>query len=512
MAGNRNSIPYTHFINIVLESQTNSKEMAQGTSDIAMIGLAVMGSNLARNLERNGYTVSVYNYEPEMVDRFMEEYGEGHRFSPHKDYKSLVDSLKTPRKIMMMIKAGSPVDMVIDQLLPFLDKGDIIIDGGNSNYKDTERRVKYLAKSGINFVGSGTSGGEVGALNGPSIMPGGSPEAKDDIVPILKKIAAKAPNGDPCCEWIGPDGAGHFVKMIHNGIEYGDMQLISEAYYMMKNVLGKSNEEMADIFEAWNKGPLDSYLVGITAEILRRHDPEAPDEYLIDKILDAAGQKGTGKWSVQTSLDFGIPLNLISTAVYERSLSSLKDLRMGASKAYGLKLIPETPKGDLVPMIEKALYASKLVSYAQGFQLIADAGEENGWDLDLGALARIWRAGCIIRSTFLDKIDEAYKRHPGLRNLLLDEYFKNEILEALDDWREVVAVAAKSGLALPAMSNALHYLYSLTSETLPANMIQAQRDYFGAHTFERIDRPRGTFFHEDWEHTGSDFTSNSYNA
>ena len=477
-----------------------------------MIGLAVMGSNLARNLERNGYTVSVYNYEPEMVDRFMEDYGEGHHFDPHKDYPSLVASLKRPRKIMMMIKAGAPVDMVIDQLIPLLDKGDIIIDGGNSNYQDTERRVKYLSEKGINFVGSGTSGGEVGALNGPSIMPGGAIGAKQEIVPILQKISAKAPNGDPCCEWIGAGGAGHFVKMIHNGIEYGDMQLISEAYFMMKNVLGKSNEEMADIFASWNKGPLDSYLIEITSEILRRKDPEAEGDYLIDKILDTAGQKGTGKWSVHTSLDYGIPLNLISTAVYERSLSALKDLRVEADKAYGLKLIPEAPKGDLVPMLEKALYASKLVSYAQGFQLMGEASEEKGWDLDLGALARIWRAGCIIRSKFLDKIDEAYKRNPKLKHLLLDDYFKSEILEALDAWREVVAVAAKSGLALPAMSNALNYLYSLTSDRLPANMIQAQRDYFGAHTFERVDKKRGEFFHEDWEHTGSDFTSNSYNA
>ena len=488
------------------------KEMTQGTSDIAMIGLAVMGSNLARNLERRGYTVSVYNYEPEMVDRFMADYGEGHRFSPHKDYASLTASLKRPRKIMMMIRAGAPVDMVIEQLLPHLDQGDIIIDGGNSNYEDTERRVKYLSEKGIHFVGSGTSGGEVGALEGPSLMPGGSVGASDEIVPILQKISAKAEDGAPCCEWIGEGGAGHFVKMIHNGIEYGDMQLISEAYYMMKNVLGMSNLEMADTFERWNSGPLDSYLIQITSEILRRRDPEAPGDFLIDKILDAAGQKGTGKWSVHASLDFGIPLGLISTAVFERSLSSMKELRGEASRAYGLKLIPETPKGDLVPMLEKALYAAKLVSYAQGFQLISEASKEKGWNLDLGALARIWRAGCIIRSKFLDKIDEAYRRNPGLKHLLLDEYFRREILEALDDWREVAAVAAKSGLSLPAMSSALNYLYSLTSDRLPASMIQAQRDYFGAHTFERTDRERGTFFHEDWEHTGSDFTSNSYNV
>lgn len=484
--------------------------MTQGTSDIAVIGLAVMGSNLARNLERNGFTVSVYNHTPSTVDRFMADYGEGHRFSPHKDYASLVASLKRPRKILLMIKAGSPVDMVARQLLPHLEEGDIIIDGGNSNYQDTERRVTYLREKGIHFVGSGTSGGEVGALTGPSLMPGGAPEAKEEVVPILQKIAAKAPNGDPCCEWIGSGGAGHFVKMIHNGIEYGDMQLISEAYYVMKNILGKSNEEMADIFSRWNKGPLDSYLIEITSEILRRRDPESPEDYLVDKILDAAGQKGTGKWSVHTSLDYGIPLNLISTAVYERSLSSLKDLREEAHKAYGLRLVPEAPKGDLVEMLEKALYASKLVSYAQGFQLMQEAGKEKGWDLDLAALARIWRAGCIIRSKFLDKIDEAYKRNPKLENLLLDEYFKSEVLESLDAWREVVAVAAKSGLALPAMSSALNYLYSLTSDRLPANMLQAQRDFFGAHTFERVDRERGKFFHEDWEHTGSEFTSKSY--
>lgn len=486
--------------------------MTQGTSDIAMIGLAVMGSNLARNLERNGYRVSVYNYEPEMVDRFMDDYGEGHNFEPHKEYTSLVASLKRPRKIMMMIKAGDPVDMVIDALLPLLEEGDIIIDGGNSNYEDTERRVNYLADKGIHFVGSGTSGGEVGALYGPSLMPGGSPDARNEIVPILKDISAKAPNGDPCCEWIGSGGAGHYVKMIHNGIEYGDMQLISEAYFMMKKVLGMSNEEMADTFSSWNEGPLNSYLVEITSEILRRRDPEDNDSYLIDKILDTAGQKGTGKWSVHSSLDFGIPLNLISTAVSERSLSALKGLRVLASKSYGLKLIPEAARGNLVDMLEKALYASKLVSYAQGFQLMAQAGKEKEWDLDLAALARIWRAGCIIRSTFLDKIDEAYKRNPRLEHLLLDEYFKGQILDALDAWREVVAVAAKSGLPLPAMSSALNYLYSLTTESLPANMLQAQRDFFGAHTFERVDRKRGEFYHEDWEHTGSDFTSNSYNV
>lgn len=480
-------------------------------SNIGLIGLAVMGQNLALNMERNGYRVSVYNRTGSVVDEFIEGAAAGKKFQGFKELKEFVASIERPRKIMLMVKAGGPVDAVIAQLIPLLDKGDIIIDGGNSQYTDTERRVEELYKHGLHFVGSGVSGGEEGALNGPSVMPGGAPEAKDEVLPILQKIAAKAPDGEPCCYWVGSGGSGHFVKMIHNGIEYGDMQLISEAYFMMKNTLGFDNEKMSEIFGEWNKGVLDSYLVEITSDILKRKDPEG-EGYLIDKILDAAGQKGTGKWTVINSLEYGIPLNLIATAVYERSLSALKDLRVQAEDRFGAHLLPIAFSGQPVEKIEKALYASKLVSYAQGFQVISTASEEHGWDLDLVSIAKLWRAGCIIRSSFLNKIAEAYAKNPSLKHLLFDDYFQNEISSALQGWREVVSVATLSGLPMPAISSALNYFHSLVTSNGSANMIQAQRDYFGAHTFERKDKPRGEHFHEDWADLGGHVSSTVYNV
>lgn len=484
--------------------------MKKELSDIGLIGLAVMGENLALNLERNGFQVSVTTRNDLHVDRFMDGRAKGKNFKGFKTIQEFVASLERPRKIIMMIKAGDPVDQVIEQLLPYLEKGDIIMDGGNSNYLDSERRVAYLYKKGIYFVGSGISGGEEGALNGPSIMPGGAVEAKEHMMPILQKIAAKADDGSPCCDWMGGGGSGHFVKMVHNGIEYGDMQIISEAYFIMKKILNYSNVQMADIFGEWNRGKLSSYLIEITEQILRHKDKDG--NYLIDYILDAAGQKGTGKWSVINSLEFGIPLNLISTAVYERSLSALKDLRVEASKAYNLHLVPEPFKGDPIKKIENAMYASKLVSYAQGFQLMKAASDENGWGLDLASVARIWRGGCIIRSTFLGKISDAITHNPNMKHLLLEPFFKKEIEESLEDWREVVSVSVLAGLPIPAASSALHYFHSLVTDRLPANMLQAQRDFFGAHTFERIDRERGEFFHENWTGEGGTTASSVYNV
>ncbi len=481
-------------------------------SQVGLIGLAVMGENLALNIERNGFRVSVYNRSGDQVDRFMNGRAAGKNFSGHKDLASFVASIERPRKIVMMIKAGAPVDLVIEGLLPHLDKGDILIDGGNSNYIDTERRVSELQAKGILFVGCGISGGEEGALNGPSIMPGGALDARRHVMPVLQKIAAQAPDGTPCCDWVGGGGSGHFVKMIHNGIEYGDMQLISEAYFVMKHILAYDNEKMAEVFGQWNEGKLDSYLIEITADILRRRD-RVTGGYLIDMILDAAGQKGTGKWSVINSLEYGIPLNLISTAVYERSISALKELRTEADTLYGLVPLPSpTFTGEPIAKIEAALYASKLVSYAQGFRLMAEASRERGWDLNLGNVARLWRGGCIIRSSFLNKIAEAYDRNPVLPHLLFDEYFKGEILANLEDWREVVSLGTRVGLPVPAFSSALNYFHSLTTSRGSANMIQAQRDYFGAHMYERTDKPRGEYFHEDWVGLGGEAGSTVYSV
>lgn len=486
----------------------------QKKSDIGLIGLAVMGENLALNMERNGFKVSVYNRsegaEASVVANFIAGRGAGKRFEGYTDLADFVASVERPRKIMMMIRAGKPVDMVIEGLLPHLEVGDIVIDGGNSNWEDSERREAYLREQGIYFVGSGISGGEEGALNGPSIMPGGAVEAWEHIRPIFQAIAAKAADGSPCCSWVGSGGSGHFVKMVHNGIEYGDMQLIAEAYGLMKDFVGLDNERMADILSEWNGGKLSSYLIEISSDILRHR--QADGTYLIDYILDAAGQKGTGKWSVINSLEYGTPLNLIASAVYERSLSSMKELRSLAAREYGRKVSRDGVGEELIPLLESCLYASKLVSYAQGFALMAEASLQRGWGLNLSTIARLWRAGCIIRSGFLGEIARAYETNPTLQHLLLDDYFQEEMTNALPAWRTVIAKATLGGIPVQAFSTALNYFYALTTERLPANMLQAQRDYFGAHTFERTDCPRGEFFHENWTGHGGDTSSSTYNV
>lgn len=488
----------------------------QRKSDYGLIGLAVMGENLALNIANHGWQVSVYNrtvpgIEEGVVQRFMEGPAKNKNICGYTDLKDFVLSIDRPRKIMMMIRAGKPVDSVINELFPLLSPGDIIIDGGNSNYEDTNRRVVKAEEQGLLFVGSGVSGGEEGALHGPSIMPGGSEGAWQHVKPILQSIAAKAEDGTPCCQWVGPQGSGHFVKMIHNGIEYGDMQLISEAYWVMKNMGGMTNEEMADVFDEWNHGKLQSYLIEITAKILRHKDKDG--QVLIDHILDAAGQKGTGKWSVINAMNLGMPLGLIGSAVFERSLSSDKQIRVAAAK-----LFPRTvrksdlPRKTLLDHTFASLYASKLVSYAQGFSVLQKASDEFNWNLDLGSIARMWRGGCIIRSVFLNDIASAYEADEKPRQLLLAPYFAKEIGQLLNGWNSLVANAAIECVPVPAFSSALNYFYSLTSENLPANMIQAQRDFFGAHTFERKDQERGKFFHEDWTGHGGATQSGTYNV
>lgn len=488
----------------------------QRKSDYGLIGLAVMGENLALNIANHGWQVSVYNrtvpgIEEGVVQRFMEGPAKNKNICGYTDLKDFVLSIERPRKIMMMIRAGKPVDSVINELFPLLSPGDIIIDGGNSNYEDTNRRVVKAEEQGLLFVGSGVSGGEEGALHGPSIMPGGSEGAWQHVKPILQSIAAKAEDGTPCCQWVGPQGSGHFVKMIHNGIEYGDMQLISEAYWVMKNMGGMTNEEMADVFDEWNHGKLQSYLIEITAKILRHKDKDG--QVLIDHILDAAGQKGTGKWSVINAMNLGMPLGLIGSAVFERSLSSDKQTRVAAAK-----LFPRTvrksdlPRKTLIDHTFASLYASKLVSYAQGFSVLQKASDEFNWNLDMGSIARMWRGGCIIRSVFLNDIASAYEADEEPRQLLLAPYFAKEIGQLLNGWNSLVANAAIECVPVPAFSSALNYFYSLTSENLPANMIQAQRDFFGAHTFERKDQERGKFFHEDWTGHGGATQSGTYNV
>lgn len=483
-------------------------------TNIGLIGLAVMGENLALNMERNGFVVSVYNRaegaEAKVVENFVNGRGAGKNFQGYTDLKAFVESIERPRKIMMMIRAGKPVDLVIEGLLPYLEAGDIVIDGGNSNWEDSERREAYLRERGVYFVGAGISGGEEGALNGPAIMPGGAIEAWEHIAPIFTKIAAKASDGSPCCSWVGGGGSGHFVKMVHNGIEYGDMQLIAEAYGMMKEQGSLSNEDMSEVLAKWNEGKLNSYLIEISSAILAHKDAEG--KALIDLILDTAGQKGTGKWSVINSLEYGSPLNLISAAVYERSLSAAKALRTEAAQAFGREVSLSADAKELVNNLHDCLYASKLVSYAQGFGLMQQASLERGWGLDLASIARLWRGGCIIRSGFLGQIAEAYEKNAQLSHLLLDEYFREEIKAALPAWQKVVAQATLAGIPVQAFATALNYFYSLTTDRLPANMLQAQRDYFGAHTFERIDRPRGEFFHENWTGQGGNTASTTYNV
>ena len=488
----------------------------QKKSDIGLIGLAVMGENLALNMANNGWQVSVYNrtvpgVEEGVVERFMDGRAKGKSIEGHTDIASFVQSIVQPRKIMMMVRAGKAVDELMEQLFPLLSPGDIMIDGGNSNYEDTNRRVALAEEKGFLFVGSGVSGGEEGALNGASIMPGGSKEAWESVQPVLQSISAKAEDGNPCCQWVGPQGSGHFVKMIHNGIEYGDMQLISEAYWVMKHLGGMTNEEMADVFEEWNKGKLNSYLIEITAQILRHR--EADGSYLIDHILDAAGQKGTGKWSVINAMELGMPLGLIATAVFERSLSAQKDMRGLASAAFPQSDVkPVADREALLSNVYAALYASKLVSYAQGFSVLQTASDKFNWNLDMASIARMWRGGCIIRSAFLNDIAKAYEGSEKPKHLLLAPYFTAEMNELLGGWKQLVALAVTEGLPVPAFSSALNYFYSLTSIDLSANMIQAQRDYFGAHTFERKDKERGEFFHENWTGRGGNTKSGTYNV
>ena len=480
-------------------------------AEIGLIGLAVMGRNLVLNMSDHGIRVAVFNRTTAKVDAFLEGEAAGRDILGAHSLEHLVQQLTTPRVVMLMVKAGAPVDATIDALVPLLDAGDIIMDGGNSHYEDTARRMKRLEEDGIHFVGTGVSGGEIGARFGPSIMPGGDRTAWPRIQPILQAIAAKVPDGSPCCEWLGPEGAGHFVKMVHNGIEYGDMQLISEAYDLMARGLGMSNDEMADIFAAWNQGKLDSYLIEITADILRYKDDEGRS--VLDVILDSAGQKGTGKWTAEEALGMGAPLTLIGEAVFARFLSSFKQERETASNVFSLELSEhEEDRASILADIRQALYASKIVSYAQGYMLLKLTSDQRGWELDYGSVATLWRAGCIIRAAFLDRIKEAYSADPPLPNLLLAPYFKREILEAQAAWRRVVAAGASWGIPLPAMSSALAFFDGYRSERLPANLLQAQRDYFGAHTYERIDRPRGTFFHTDWTGEGGDVTAGTYNA
>ena len=479
-------------------------------ADIGLIGLAVMGENLAMNMESKGFTVAVYNRSTEKVDAFLAGRAAGRNFIGCHSPEELVQALSKPRKIFMMVKAGAAVDALIEQLLPLLEEGDILIDGGNSHYPDTMRRTATLESKGLLYVGCGVSGGEEGALKGPSMMPGGSPAAWEHVKPLFQAICAKVEDGSPCCDWVGENGAGHFVKMVHNGIEYGDMQLICEAYQLMRDGLGMTSDEMGEVFADWNRTELDSYLIGITADILRHREN---GEITVEKILDRAGQKGTGKWTSITALDEGVPLTLISEAVFARCLSAQKDERVQAAALYA-RQIPAF-SGDRAAVLESlrmALYASKIVSYAQGYALMRTAAKTNGWNLNYGGIALMWRGGCIIRSVFLGKIKEAFDKNPALENLLLDEYFCRTLKELIPAWREVVALAVKTGIPMPAFSSALSWFDGYTSASLPANLLQAQRDYFGAHTYERIDAPRGQMFHTNWTGHGGSTAAGSYNA
>jgi 6-phosphogluconate dehydrogenase len=479
-------------------------------ADIGMIGLAVMGENLVMNMASKGFLVSAFDIDSERVLDFTEGRAKGKTIQTYTNLKDFVQSIEKPRKIMMMIRAGSPVDQVIDQLIPLVDQGDIIIDGGNSNYQDSTRRTEYLKQKGIHFIGSGVSGGEEGALNGPSIMPGGSPEAWEPIKPIFQAISADV-NGDKCCEWIGENGAGHFVKMVHNGIEYGDIQLITEAYQLMRDLLQLSHDDMSEIFKAWNQTELDSYLIEITGEILAVKDTDG--EPLVSKILDKAGQKGTGKWTAITSLEENVALTMITEAVYARIISSQKDERVEAAKAYPKTIKPYVGnKLSFIEDIRKALYAAKIISYAQGYDLMRAAAKTYNWNLNYSGIAKIWRGGCIIRSAFLNNIKEAYEKNPELPNLIMDDFFKNQMKDLLDSWRKVVGTAVINGIPTPAMSSALSYFDSYTTASLPANLLQAQRDYFGAHTYERVDQPKGKFFHTNWTGRGGDTSSTTYNS
>lgn len=475
-------------------------------AEIGLIGLAVMGENLVMNMESKGFTIAVYNRSTEKVDNFIIGRAKGKKIIGCRSVEELVQALEKPRKVMMMIRAGQAVDDMISQLLPLLEPGDVIIDGGNSYFKDTIRRTAEVTEKGLLYVGTGVSGGEEGALNGPCLMPGGNKEAWKLLQPIFTAISAKVEGDIPCCEWIGENGAGHFVKMVHNGIEYGDMQLICEAYQMMRDGMGMSSAQMHKVFEAWNHSELDSYLMEITADIMGHQDENG--ETTVEKILDVAGQKGTGKWTCIAALDEKVPLTLINEAVASRCISDMKEERVQAGKSYerSNKMIADV-KEEFIEDIRKALYASKIISYAQGYSLMRSAAKEYDWDLKFGNIALIWRGGCIIRSAFLGKIKEAFDRDPNLSNLILDPYFKSVIEDCLPSWRKVVATATEYGIPMPAMNAALSWFDSYTCANLPANLLQAQRDYFGAHMYERIDRPRGEMYHTNW--TGNSGTTSA---
>ncbi|MDC3262509.1 decarboxylating NADP(+)-dependent phosphogluconate dehydrogenase [Candidatus Pseudothioglobus singularis] len=466
-------------------------------TDIGLIGLGVMGSSLALNMESNGFSVSVHNRTSPQIHNLVNNRSLNNKLYGFESLDEFVKSIKKPRKIMLMIVAGSVVDDYIQKLVPLLDQGDIIIDGGNSHYPDTSRRTDELEAKGFHFIGAGVSGGEEGALKGPSIMPGGSIAAWPEVKGIFQEISAKVGDNEPCCEWIGEGGSGHFVKMVHNGIEYGDMQLICEAYQLMKDVLGMSNDEMHQTFKEWNEGELNSYLIEITADILKFKEEDG--SYLVDNILDTAGQKGTGKWTASVALDLGSPLTLIGEAVFSRYLSSIKEERVEASSQLsGPRVSFSGDKAQALKDIHDALYASKMVSYAQGYTLLSDAAKAFNWNLNYGAIAMMWRGGCIIRSAFLTKIKDAYDNNSDLKNLLLDPFFKDKINQSQDGWRRIITVAISNGVPVPAMSSSLSYFDGYRSERLPANLLQAQRDYFGAHTYERLDGNKGEFFHTEW--------------
>ena len=479
-------------------------------ADIGLIGLAVMGENLILNMESKGFTVACYNRTTSKVDDFINGRAKGKKILGAHSIPELVGLLQRPRKVMLMVKAGKPVDEFIEQVIPHLEPGDIIIDGGNSHYPDTTRRTQYVESKGLLYIGTGVSGGEEGALTGPSIMPGGSPAAWPAVKPIFQKICAQTEKGEPCCEWVGENGAGHFVKMVHNGIEYGDMQMICETYQMMKQGLGMTNQEMCEVLTEWNQSELDSYLIEITRDILG-YKAENGEE-VVDVILDTAGQKGTGKWTAIAALDAGMPLTLIGEAVFARCLSAIKDERVAASQVLpGPKPAPFTGnKVAFIKNLKLALYASKVVSYAQGYQLMRAAAQENGWNLNYGGIALMWRGGCIIRSAFLGKIKKAFDKDPGMVNLLMDPFFTKVAKKAQTSWRRVVATSVKMGIPMPTISSALAYYDGYRCARLPANLLQAQRDYFGAHTYERVDKPRNQWFHTNWTGRGGTTAASTY--
>jgi 6-phosphogluconate dehydrogenase len=480
--------------------------------DFGLIGLAVMGENLVLNIERNEFSVAVYNRTTSKVDDFINGRAKGKNIKGCYSIEELVANLKRPRKIMLLVKAGNPVDDFIELIVPHLEEGDIIIDGGNSHFPDTIRRTKHVEAKGLLYIGTGVSGGEEGALMGPSIMPGGSEKAWPEVKPIFQAIAAKVADGSPCCEWVGSNGAGHFVKMVHNGIEYGDMQMIAESYALMRLALGLTPEEMVPIFSEWNEGELDSYLIEITRDIMKKQDDET-GKPMLDVILDKAGQKGTGRWTSLEALNLGIAAQTIVEAVFARAMSAIKEERVHASKQLkGPDKKFDGDKKEFIEMIRRALYASKVCSYAQGYQLLRAAAQEYNWDLKYGEIALMWRGGCIIRAHFLGDIKKAFDNNPDLSNLLLDDYFKSIIEQNQDAWRKVIAKAVELGIPVPAFSSALAYYDGYRSEVLPANVIQAQRDYFGAHTYERVDKPSGEWFHTNWTGKGGSTASSIYNA